>query len=51
MWFDLNVNHNTIQRELYIMCAANQIDIKLLNIMIMNQKVEKYCVESHKGLY
>ena len=28
-----------------------QIDIKLLNIMIMNQKLEKYCVESHKGLY
>ena len=28
-----------------------QIDIKLLNIMIMNQKLEKYCVESHRGLY
>ena len=28
-----------------------QIDIKLLNIMIMNQRLEKHCVEFHKGLY
>ena len=28
-----------------------QIDIKLLNILIMNQKHETYCAESHRGLY
>ena len=28
-----------------------QIDIKKLYIMIMNQMLEKYCVESHKVLY